>query len=63
MKSTLQIPLAGAPTVGVFCAGKNRVVKIARSYFEMVLQTTKHMVIYPGSAPPPLEVIALHPTA
>jgi hypothetical protein len=37
---------------------KDRVVKIARSSFEVVLQTTKHMVIYPGSGPS-LEVIAL----
>jgi hypothetical protein len=47
-------------SVSVFCAGKNRVVKIARSSSEMVLQTTKHTMIYPGSGPS-LEVIALRP--
>jgi hypothetical protein len=47
-------------SVSVFCTGKNRVVKIARSSSEMVLQTTKHTMIYPGSGPS-LEVIALRP--
>jgi hypothetical protein len=47
-------------SVSVFCADKNRVVKIARSSSEMVLQTTKHTMIYPGSGPS-LEVIALRP--
>jgi hypothetical protein len=37
--------------VSVFCTGKNRVVKIARSNSEMVLQTTKHSMIYPGLGP------------
>jgi hypothetical protein len=46
--------------VGVFCTGRNRVVKIAHSSSEVVLQTTKHMVIYPSSRPS-LEVISLRP--
>jgi hypothetical protein len=50
-----------APTIGVFCTGKNRVVKIAHSSSEVVLQTTnKHTIIYPGLGPC-LEVIALRP--
>jgi hypothetical protein len=32
------------PSVGVFCTGKNRVVKITCSSSEVVLRTTKHMV-------------------
>jgi hypothetical protein len=47
------------PFVCVFCTGENRVVKITCSTFEMVLRTTKHTMIYPGSGPS-LEVIALH---
>jgi hypothetical protein len=47
-------------TIGVFCTGKNRVVKIAYSSSEMVLWTTKHTMIYSGSGPSS-EVIALHP--
>jgi hypothetical protein len=35
-----------------------RVVKIARSYSEVALETTKHTVIYPSFGPS-LEVIAL----
>jgi hypothetical protein len=46
-------------SVGVFCTGKSRVFKIAHSSFEVVLRTTKHTVIYPGSCPS-LEVIALY---
>jgi hypothetical protein len=48
--------------VGVFCTGKDRVVKITRSSNEVVLQTIKHMVIYHGSSLS-LEVIALCPAA
>jgi hypothetical protein len=48
--------------VGVFYTGKNKVAKIATSSSKMVLQTTKHMIIYPVSGPS-LEVIALHPMA
>jgi hypothetical protein len=33
----LQIPLSNAPTIGVFCIGKNRVVKITRSSSDVVL--------------------------
>jgi hypothetical protein len=51
----------GVPTIGVFCTGKNRVVKITCSSSEVVLQTTKHTMIYHGSGPS-LEVIALRPT-
>jgi hypothetical protein len=47
-------------TVGVFCTGKNRVVKIARSSSEMVIRTIKHTMIYPGPGSS-LEVIALRP--
>jgi hypothetical protein len=43
-----------------FVPTRYRVVKIARSYSEMVLQTTKHTIIYPGSGPS-LEVIVLCP--
>jgi hypothetical protein len=57
----LQFPLPGAPTVGVFFIGKNKVVKIAHSSFEVVLRTTKHIMIYLSSGPS-LEVIALRPT-
>jgi hypothetical protein len=46
--------------VDVFYTGKNRVVKITHSSFEVVLRTTKHTMIYPGSGPS-LEVIALRP--
>jgi hypothetical protein len=49
-------------TVGVFNTGKNRVVKIVCSSSKMVLRTTKHTVIYPGSNPS-LVVIALRPAA
>jgi hypothetical protein len=48
--------------VGVFCTGKNRVVKIMNSSSMVVLRTTKYTVIYPGSVPS-LEVIALLPAA
>jgi hypothetical protein len=48
--------------VGVFCSSKNRVVKIMHSTSEVVLQTTKHTMIYLGSGPS-LEVIGLHPAA
>jgi hypothetical protein len=43
----------------VFYTRKNRVVKIMCSNSEMVLRTTKHTMIYPGSGIS-LEVIALH---
>jgi hypothetical protein len=55
----MQIPLLGAPIVSVFYTNKNWVVKITRSSFKVVLQTTKHTMIYPSSDPS-LEVIALH---
>jgi hypothetical protein len=44
-----------------FALARYRVVKIACSYSEVVLQTTKHTKFYPGSSPS-LEVIALRPT-
>jgi hypothetical protein len=47
-------------TVGVFSLARYRVVKITRSYSEVVLRTTKHTIIYPGSDPS-LKVIALCP--
>jgi hypothetical protein len=43
-----------------FAPARYRVVKITHSYFEVVLQTIKHTMVYP-SAGPSLEVIALHP--
>jgi hypothetical protein len=36
------------------------VVQIMCSYSEVVLRTTKHTIVYPGSGPS-LEVIALRP--
>jgi hypothetical protein len=45
--------------IGVFYTGKNRLVKIMYSSPEVVLRTTKHMVIYPNSGPS-LEAIAQH---
>jgi predicted membrane channel-forming protein YqfA (hemolysin III family) len=41
-----------------FASARYKVVKIAHSCSEMVLRTTKHTMIYPGSGPS-LEVIAL----
>jgi hypothetical protein len=41
-----------------FALVRYRVVKIAHSYFEVVLRTKKHTMFYPGSSPS-LEVIAL----
>jgi hypothetical protein len=46
--------------VSVFCTGKNRVVKITHFSSDVVLQTIKHVIIYPGSGSS-LEVIALRP--
>jgi aromatic ring-opening dioxygenase LigB subunit len=43
-----------------FALARYRVVKIARSSYEVVLRTTKHMVIYPGSGPL-IEGNTLHP--
>jgi hypothetical protein len=54
----LQIPLHGMQ-LSVFSApARYWVVKIVCSSSEVVLQTTKHIVIYPGSDPS-LEVITL----
>jgi hypothetical protein len=50
----------GPRNVGVFCTGKNRVVKIVCSNSEIVLRTIKHIMIYPGSGPS-LELIVLRP--
>jgi hypothetical protein len=44
----------------LFAMARYRVVKIAYSYSEVVLRTTKHTMVYPGSGPS-LEVIALRP--
>jgi hypothetical protein len=41
-----------------FAPARYKVVKIALSYFKVVLQTTKHTIFYLGSGPS-LEVIAL----
>jgi hypothetical protein len=49
--STVQILVPSAPTVGIFYTWKNMVVKITPSNSEVVLQTTKHTMIYPGSGP------------
>jgi hypothetical protein len=43
-----------------FAAANYVVVKIARSSSDVVLQPTKHTIIYPGSGHS-LEVIALRP--
>jgi hypothetical protein len=43
-----------------FASARYRVVKIARSSFEVVLRTTEDTVIYHGSVPS-LEVIGLRP--
>jgi hypothetical protein len=32
-----------------FCSDKNKVVNITHFNFEMILQTIKHTIIYPGS--------------
>jgi hypothetical protein len=40
---------------------KYMVVKTTRSSFDVVLRTTKHIVIYPGSGPCS-EIIVLRPT-
>jgi hypothetical protein len=56
----IHIGLVGIGFVGVFFTDKNRVVKIARSSSEMVLRSTEHTMIYPGSGLF-LEVIALRP--
>jgi hypothetical protein len=45
--------------VGVFSPTRYRVVRITCSSSEVVLQTIKHTIVYPGSGPT-LEVIALH---
>jgi hypothetical protein len=50
-----------APTVSVFYTDKNMVLKNTHSSNDVVLRTTKHRMIYPGSGPS-LEVIALRPT-
>jgi hypothetical protein len=34
-----------------FALTRYRLVKIACSYFEVVLQTMKHTIVYPGSTP------------
>jgi hypothetical protein len=46
--------------VSVFAPVRYMVVKTAHFSSEVVLQTTKHMVIYPGLGSS-LEVITLHP--
>jgi hypothetical protein len=43
-----------------FALARYRVDKIARSYFEVVLWTTKHIIVYPSSGLS-FEVIVLHP--
>jgi hypothetical protein len=48
-KARCKCPLPGMPTVSAFCTDINRVVKIACSSSEVVLQNTKHTMIYPGS--------------
>jgi hypothetical protein len=44
-------PIDGSGVIVVFALARYRVVKIARSCFEVVLQTTKHAIVYPGSNP------------
>jgi hypothetical protein len=48
-------------SVGVFYTGKNSVVKIAHSGFDVVLKTTKHIMICPDSDPS-FKVIATYLT-
>jgi hypothetical protein len=43
-----------------FALARYRVVKIEHSCFKVVLRTTKHTIVYPGSGPS-LKVIAIHP--
>jgi hypothetical protein len=45
----------------LFALTRYRVLKIAHSCSKVVLQTTKHTMVYPSSGPS-LEVIALRPT-
>jgi hypothetical protein len=45
----------------LFALTRYRVLKIAHSFSKVVLQTTKHTMVYPSSGPS-LEVIALRPT-
>jgi hypothetical protein len=45
---------------GVFAPARYRVVKIACSFFEVVLETTNYIIVYPDSVLS-LEVIGLHP--
>jgi hypothetical protein len=53
----LQVPLPGAPTVGVFTPARYKVVKITYSYSEVVLRTTKHTMVYLGSITPTIPAV------
>jgi hypothetical protein len=59
-KSMLQIRLPGAQNVDVSALANYGVVKIARSSSKVVLQTTKHNMMYHSSGPS-CEAIALRP--
>jgi hypothetical protein len=50
---------SGPGGVSVFAPASYRLVKIVHSCFEVVLQSKKHTMVYPGSDPS-LGVIALH---
>jgi hypothetical protein len=58
-KARYKSPFLMHHLVVLFSLARYRVVKITRSYTEVVLRITKHTIVYPGSSPSS-EVIALH---
>jgi hypothetical protein len=59
-KACCKFPFPACQLSVFFALAIYRVVKITRSYFETVLRTTKHIIIYP-SLDPSCKVIAIHP--
>jgi hypothetical protein len=59
-KAHCKFPFLACQLSVFFTLARYRVVKIAHSSSEVVLQTTKHTVIYLGSGPSS-DVIALRP--
>jgi hypothetical protein len=59
-KARCKSPFLACQLSVFFSPARYMVVKIARSCFEVVLQITKHTMVYPGSDPS-LEVIVLRP--
>jgi hypothetical protein len=57
-KARFKSPYLACQLSAFLAPARNRVVKIARSSSDMVLQTIEHTMIYPGSGPSS-EVIAL----